>query len=116
MIVAITGLKPFNLLKKIHFLSLSVPLMKKALVSKGNLHGHSFQNKGYFHTVTAWDTRECMMEYVYSPAHQKAIDIFEKLGEEKLVIMKHRAYLIKMKRLFIGKETLSELTGIKLLI
>ena len=83
MIVAITGLKPFNLLKKIHFLSLSVPLMKKALVSKGNLHGHSFQNKGYFHTVTAWDTRECMMEYVYSPAHQKAIDIFEKLGEGK---------------------------------
>ena len=83
MIVAITGLKPFNLLKKIHFLSLSVPLMKKALFSKGNLHGHSFQNKGYFHTVTAWDTRECMMGYVYSPAHQKAIDIFEKLGEGK---------------------------------
>ena len=24
-----------------------------------------------------------MMEYVYSPAHQKAIDIFEKLGEGK---------------------------------
>ena len=77
MIVAITGLKPFNLLKKIHFLSLSGPLMKKALFSKGNLHGHSFQHKGYFHTITAWDKRECMMEYVYSPAHQKAIDIFE---------------------------------------
>ena len=81
MIIAITGLKPFNLLKKIHFLSLSAPLMRKALSSKGNLHGHSFQNNGYYHTITAWESRDAMMGYVYSPAHQKAIDLYDVLGE-----------------------------------
>lgn len=83
MIVAITGLKPFNLLKKIHFLSLSAPLMRKALSSKGNLHGHSFQNNGYYHTITAWENTDYMLEYVFSQAHQKAIDLFNSLGEGK---------------------------------
>ena len=81
MIIAITGFKPQNLLKKFRFLSHAVPLFQLAQISPGNTHAERFTHKGYYHTITAWKSRDAMMDYVYSPAHQKAIDLYDVLGE-----------------------------------
>ena len=81
MIIAITGFKPKNLLKKFWFLSHAVPLFQLVQKSPGNIHAERFTHHGYYHTLTAWESRDAMMGYVYSPAHQKAIDLYDVLGE-----------------------------------
>ena len=81
MIIAITGFKPRSFLKKLHFLLHAIPLFKLAPKSSGNLHAQRFTHQGYYHTITAWESRDAMMGYVYSPAHQKAIDLYDVLGE-----------------------------------
>jgi quinol monooxygenase YgiN len=81
MIIAITGFRPKNLLLKFRFLSHAVPLFQLAQKSAGNIHAERFTHQGYYHTITAWESRDAMMEYVYSPAHQKAIDLYDVLGE-----------------------------------
>ena len=81
MIIAITGFKPKNLLKKFRFLSHAVPLFQLAQKSPGNIHTERFTYQGYYHTLTAWESRDAMMDYVYSSAHQKAIDLYDVLGE-----------------------------------
>jgi len=81
MIIAITGFKPRSFLKKLHFLLHAIPLFQLAQNSSSNLHAQRFTHQGYYHTVTAWESRDAMMGYVYSPAHQKAIDLYDVLGE-----------------------------------
>ena len=81
MIIAITGFKPKNLLKKFRFLYHAVPLFQLAQKSPGNIHTERFTHKGDYHTLTAWVSRDAMMGYVYSPAHQKAIDLYDILGQ-----------------------------------
>ena len=81
MIIAITGFKPKNLLKKFRFLSHAVPLFQLAQKSTGNIHAERFTHQGYDHTITAWKSMDAMIDYVYSPAHQRAIDLYDVLGE-----------------------------------
>ena len=80
MIVAITGFKPKNLFKKFLFLSHAVPIFRLAQKSPGNVHAGRFTHQGYYHTLTAWESRDAMMGYVYSPDHKKAIDLYDVLG------------------------------------
>ena len=51
MIIAITGFKPKNLLKKFRFLSHAVPLFQLAQKSPGNIHAERFTHQGYYHTI-----------------------------------------------------------------
>ena len=81
MIIAITGFKPRNLFKKFRFLSKAIPLCQLAQKSPGNIHAERFSHQGYYHTLTAWGSRDTMMEYVYSPTNQKAVDLYDVLGE-----------------------------------
>ena len=81
MIIAITGFRPKNLLKKFRFFSHAVPLFQLAKKSRGNIHAERFTHQSYYHTITAWESRGAMMGFVYSPAHQKAIDLYDVLGE-----------------------------------
>jgi len=81
MIIAITGFRPKNLLKKFRFFSHAVPLFQLAKKSRGNIHAERFTHQSYYHTITAWESRDAMMGFVYSPAHQKAIDLYDVLGE-----------------------------------
>ena len=81
MIIAITGFRPKNLLKKFRFFSHAVPLFQLAKKSRGNIHAERFTHQSYYHTITAWESRDAMMGFVYSPAHQKAIDLYDFLGE-----------------------------------
>ena len=81
MIIAITGFRPKNLLKKFRFFSHAIPLFQLAKKSRGNIHAERFTRQSYYHTITAWESRDAMMGFVYSPAHQKAIDLYDVLGE-----------------------------------
>ena len=81
MIIAITGFKPRSFFKKLRFLFHAVRLFQLAQKSAGNLHTERFTYLGSYHTLTAWESKDAMMEYVYSPGHQKAIDLYDILGE-----------------------------------
>ena len=60
----------------------AITLFQLAQKSPGNIQAKRFKHQGYYHTLTAWDSRDAMMGYVYSPDHQKAIDLYDVLGEE----------------------------------
>ena len=81
MIIAVTGFKPRILFKKFRFLSHAIPLFQLAQKSPGNVHAEGFSHQGYYHTLTAWESREAIMGYVYSRDHQKAIDLYEVLSD-----------------------------------
>ena len=49
--------------------------------SPGNIYAERFGSQGYYHTLTAWESRDEMMGYVYSPDHQKVIDLYDILDE-----------------------------------
>ena len=75
MIIAITGFKPKNLFKKFRFLSHAVPLFRLAQKSPGNVHAGRFTHQGYYHTLSVWESKDAMMDYVYSPDYQKVVDL-----------------------------------------
>ena len=81
MIIAITGFKTKNLFKKFRFLSHAVSLFQLAQKSPRNIHAERFSFQGYYHTLTAWVSMNAIMGYVYSPGHQKAIDLYDVLSE-----------------------------------
>ena len=97
MIIAITGFKTKNLFKKFRFLSHAVSLFQLAQKSPRNIHAERFSFQGYYHTLTAWVSMNAMMGYVYSPGHQKAIDLYDVLSEgltyhnesEEITSLKH---------------------------
>ncbi len=81
MIIAITSFKPKNIFKKFRFLSHAVPLLQLAQKSHGDVHAERFNSQGYYHTLTAWKSIDAMMGYFYSLDHQKAVDLYDVLGE-----------------------------------
>ena len=81
MIIAIAGFNPKNPLKKFRFLSHAIPLFQSAQKSPGNIQAEGFNHQGYYNTLTDWESRDAMMGYVYSPDYQKAIDLFDVLGD-----------------------------------
>ena len=82
MIIAITSFIPKSMFKKFQLFSHAVPLFRLAQKSPGNVHAGRFTHQGYYHTLTAWESRDAMMGYVYSPDHQKAVDLYDVLGKE----------------------------------
>ena len=75
----------------------AITLFQLAQKSPGNIQAKRFKHQGYYHTLTAWDSRDAMMGCVYSPDHQKAIDLYDVLSEgltyhnesEEITSLKH---------------------------
>ncbi len=80
MIIAIHDFKPKKLFKKFCFLSHAVPLFQLAQKSQGNIYAERFTHQSYYHPLTAWDSKDAMMGYIYSSEYQKAIDLYDVLG------------------------------------
>ena len=59
----------------------SITLFQLAQKSPGNIQAKRFTHQGYYHNLTALNSRDVMMGYVYSPDHQKAVDLYDVLGE-----------------------------------
>jgi hypothetical protein len=83
MYVSITGLKPKGFWGFIKFWSLAIPSFSQATNAKGNLHCSAKKIKGYRCTLTAWESREMMLEFMRNGVHLKAMKAFHSIATGK---------------------------------
>lgn len=81
--ISITGLKPKNFWATIRFWILAVPSFNQAKKAKGNLFCEVKQIQGFQCTLTAWESREVMLEFLRSGPHLKAMKAFNKIATGK---------------------------------
>ena len=62
------------------FWLLAVPTFKQATFSDGVLFCEVKSVDGFHHTLTAWETKQDMKKFVFSPIHRKAMRVFPKIA------------------------------------
>ncbi len=80
MYVSLTALKPKNFLSYLKFWTLAIPSFAQAQAAKGQLHVSAKRVKGYQCTITAWESREVMLDFMRSGAHLKAMKQFHSIA------------------------------------
>ena len=80
MYISITGLKPKGFFSFLKFWFLAIPSFRQAEKSNGNIHTSTKQMHGYQCTVSAWESREVMLEFMRSGAHLKAMKAFHSIA------------------------------------
>jgi hypothetical protein len=83
MYISITGLKPKGILGFFKFWMLAIPSFNQAKTAKGNLHSEVKKMHGFQSTITAWESRELMMQFMRSGAHLKAMKAFSSIATGK---------------------------------
>ncbi len=83
MYISITGLKPKSLFATIKFWTLAIPSFRQAQTAAGNQFCEVKRIQGYQCTLTAWDSRETMLEFMRSGIHLKAMKSFHKIATGK---------------------------------
>lgn len=81
--VSITGLKPRNWLAVILFWRHAIPSKIQADQSAGILLSQVKRINGIQHTLTVWNSREDMKNYISQGAHLKAMKLFRKIATGK---------------------------------
>lgn len=80
MYISITGLKPKNFFSYMRFWRHAIPSFRQAQTSKGNLSLTAKRIHGFQCTVTAWESREVMLDFMRSGAHLEAMKQFHKIA------------------------------------
>jgi hypothetical protein len=80
MYISLTALKPKNFLSYLKFWTLAIPSFAQAQASKGKLHVSAKRVKGHQCTITAWESRELMLDFMRSGAHMKAMKQFHNIA------------------------------------
>ena len=83
MYISITGLKPKGILGYFKFWMLAIPSFSQAQSAKGNLHSAVKKMHGFQCTITAWESRELMTEFLRSGVHLKAMKVFSSIATGK---------------------------------
>jgi hypothetical protein len=83
MHISITGLKPKGFLGFIRFWMHAVPTFRQAQQAKGNLFCEVKRIEGFQCTLTAWEDRAIMLEFMRSGAHLGAMKAFHKIAKGK---------------------------------
>jgi hypothetical protein len=83
MYISITGLKPKGFFGFFKFWMLAIPTFSQAKIAEGNLHSEVKKMHGYQCTLTAWKSRELMMQFLRSGAHLKAMKAFSSIATGK---------------------------------
>lgn len=83
MYISITGLKPKNIWSTARFWILAIPTFRQAQTAKGNLHCAVKRIKDYQCTLTAWENREVMLDFMRKGAHLKAMKAFSSIATGK---------------------------------
>ena len=78
--ISITGLKPKGIISYFQFWRLAIPSFEQARKAAGNIHCEVKRIKGYQCTLTAWETREAMLNFLRSGVHLKAMKAFHKIA------------------------------------
>lgn len=81
--ISLTGLKPKGFLGFVKFWFLAIPTFRQAQTAKGNLHSAVKKVNGYQCTITAWENRDVMLEFMRSGAHLKAMKAFHSIATGK---------------------------------
>jgi hypothetical protein len=80
MYVSITGLKPKSILGFFKFWTLAIPSFRQAQTAKGNLSSSVKRINGYQCTLTSWESRELMLDFMKSGVHLKAMKAFHNIA------------------------------------
>ncbi len=80
MYVSITGLKPKNFVSTFRFWMLAIPSFRQAQTAQGNLHSAVKKINGYQCTLSAWESRDKMLEFMRSGVHLKAMKSFHSIA------------------------------------
>jgi hypothetical protein len=80
MYISLTGLKPKGILAYIRFWFLAIPAFRQAQKAEGNLHCDVKKVHEYQCTISAWESRELMLQYLRSGAHLKAMKAFHQIA------------------------------------
>lgn len=83
MYVSITGLKPKGFIGFLRFWTLAIPSFRQAQTAKGNLHSAVKKINGYQCTLTAWENRDIMLEFLRTGPHLKAMKAFNSIATGK---------------------------------
>ena len=83
MYISITGLKPKNFFSFFRFWTLAIPSFRQAQKASGNTFAAVKKINGYQCTLSAWNTREDMLNYIRSGVHLKAMKSFSKIATGK---------------------------------
>ena len=83
MHISITGLKPKGLMGFFRFWRLAIPSFSQAKTAKGNLFSEVKRINGYQCTLTAWEDKAVMREFMKSGVHLKAMKSFHKIATGK---------------------------------
>lgn len=84
MYISITGLKPKSLRAYVRFWILAIPAFRQSQTAKGNLYHAVKRVKGHQCTLTAWENRDKMLEFMRSGAHLKAMKAFPSIATGKI--------------------------------
>ena len=78
--ISITGLKPKGFISYFKFWFLAVPSFNQARKAKGIQFCQVKRINGNQCTLTAWESREDMLQFMRSGAHLKAMQSFHKIA------------------------------------
>jgi hypothetical protein len=80
MYISLTQLKPKGFISFFRFWILAAPTFRQAQTAKGNLSLAVKRIKGHQCTITSWENREAMLDFMRSGHHLKAIHAFHKIA------------------------------------
>tara|TARA_B100001094_G_scaffold59445_1_gene54908 strand:- start:283 stop:612 length:330 start_codon:yes stop_codon:yes gene_type:complete len=80
MYISITGIKVKSFFKMLKFMRYTVPSFTAARKASGNLFCESRKINKYHHTLTAWQNRYKMMDFLRGKHHSSAMKNFRSLG------------------------------------
>jgi len=83
MYISITGLRPNGIVGTLRFWALAIPSFRQAQQAKGNLFCEVRRIKNYQCTLSAWSSRNAMLDYLRSETHLKAMKAFPKIATGK---------------------------------
>jgi hypothetical protein len=84
MYISITGLKPKGFRGYIRFWMHAIPSYNQARNAEGNRYCSVKKIQGYQCTLTAWDSREAMLDFMRSGAHLEAMKVFPGIATGKI--------------------------------
>lgn len=84
MYVSITGMTVHSWRQVPLFFRHAIPSLHQAKQAPGNLFADVRKVAGVQHTLTVWDDRAAMRNYLTSGAHLQAIRAFRKIGNGKM--------------------------------
>lgn len=80
MYISLTQLNPKGLISYFRFWFLAIPTFRQAQMAKGSLSVSAKRMNRSQCTITSWESREAMLEFMRSGAHLHAIKAFHKIA------------------------------------